>query len=43
MSGLETIGTQQLRPPLGALIRYMQKQPGRQVTPPKILSNALLK
>jgi hypothetical protein len=43
ISGLATMGTQLFLPPLGALIRYMQKQPGRHVTPPKILSNALLK
>lgn len=43
ISGLATIGTQLFLPPFGALIRYMQKQPGKQVTPPKILSNALLK
>lgn len=38
ISGLARMGTQ--APFLGALIRYMLKQPGRQVTPPKNDSNA---
>lgn len=43
ISGLATMGTQWFLPPFGALMRYMQKQPGKHVTPPKMLSNALLK
>jgi hypothetical protein len=39
ISGLASKGTQ--APFLGALTRYMQKQPGRQVTPPNTDSNAL--
>ena len=38
-SGLVKIGTQ-YPSPLGALMRYMQKQPGRQVTLPKMDSKA---
>lgn len=43
ISGFATIGTQLFLPPFGAFIRYVQKHPGKHVTPPKILSKALLK
>jgi hypothetical protein len=36
------MGTQKPESPLGALMRYMLKQPGKQVTPPNMLSKAFV-
>jgi hypothetical protein len=42
MSGLAKTGTQYPFSDLGALIRYILKHPGRQVTPPNMDSNAFV-